>query len=244
MNAWDDVPRFDEDFASSIDTAALDEEIVAADVGDNLRQISAEGPKRRLLDDVELMNVPDPEYLIDGILMKRGICPIYGPPESYKTTLLAGMHVAIATGRDWFGHAVKQRGESCYVGAEDVSGWKVRLNSAKRAAGFPLDQCIGVHTFPDAIDLRDSASVRGFIAFLRAQDPGDVLVVFSDGITEAMSPDGSEFGEERLLATIRAGRELPSTRLLQELLDSVREFIGGADQSDDLTALVLRYTGS
>jgi len=75
-------------------------------------------------------------------------------------------------------------------------------------------------------------------------DPGDVLVVFSDGITEALSPDGSEFGEERLIAAIRAGRELPPTRLLQQVLDSVREFIGGADQSDDLTALVLRYTGS
>jgi steroid delta-isomerase-like uncharacterized protein len=74
-------------------------------------------------------------------------------------------------------------------------------------------------------------------------DPGDVLVVFSDGITEALSPDGSEFGEERLIAAIRAGRELPPTRLLQQVLDSVREFIGGADQSDDLTALVLRYTG-
>jgi len=75
-------------------------------------------------------------------------------------------------------------------------------------------------------------------------DPGDVVVVFSDGITEAVRPDGSEFGEERLLAAIRGGRELPPTRLLHEVLDSVREFIGDAKQSDDLTALVLRYTGS
>src|SRR5262245_43516255 len=74
-------------------------------------------------------------------------------------------------------------------------------------------------------------------------DPGDVLVVFSDGITEALGPDGCEFGEERLIAAIRAGRDLPPTILLQDVLAAVREFIGGAEQSDDLTALVLRYTG-
>lgn len=55
-------------------------------------------------------------------------------------------------------------------------------------------------------------------------DPGDVLVVFSDGITEALSPDGNELGEERLLAAIRTGRELPPTRLLQDVLAGARVY--------------------
>jgi serine phosphatase RsbU (regulator of sigma subunit)/predicted ester cyclase len=75
-------------------------------------------------------------------------------------------------------------------------------------------------------------------------DPGDVLVVFSDGITEAVDPDGVEFGEERLLDCILAHREFRATSLLQEVVASVRVFMGGAEQTDDLTALVLRYTGS
>jgi len=75
-------------------------------------------------------------------------------------------------------------------------------------------------------------------------DPGDVLVVFSDGITEAPSPSGDEFGEERLIASICAHRQSPPSILLQRVLASVRGFIEAAEQSDDLTAMVLRYTGS
>lgn len=75
-------------------------------------------------------------------------------------------------------------------------------------------------------------------------DPDDVLVVFSDGVTEAMNVDDVEFGEERLLASITAHREFPPTALLERILAAVHEFSTGAEQSDDVTAMVLRYTGS
>jgi serine phosphatase RsbU (regulator of sigma subunit)/predicted ester cyclase len=74
-------------------------------------------------------------------------------------------------------------------------------------------------------------------------DPGDVLVVFSDGVTEALSVDGIEFGEDRLLSCVNANRGATATVLLDCLIDAVREFTVGAEQSDDLTALVLRYSG-
>ena len=73
-------------------------------------------------------------------------------------------------------------------------------------------------------------------------DPGDVLVVFSDGVTEALSADASEFGEERLLACIEAHRRESAAVVLDSLIDAVQTFSVGAEQSDDLTALVLRYT--
>lgn len=72
-------------------------------------------------------------------------------------------------------------------------------------------------------------------------DPGDVLVVFSDGITEALNGDGAEFGEERLLACVNAHHELAPGALLECLLDAVQQFAAGVAQNDDLTALVLRY---
>jgi sigma-B regulation protein RsbU (phosphoserine phosphatase) len=74
-------------------------------------------------------------------------------------------------------------------------------------------------------------------------DPGDVLVVFSDGVSEAMSASGEEFGEDRLLACVNAHRNLPPQGLLDRLFSTVREFTVGAEQSDDVTALVLRYGG-
>ncbi|HEY7449567.1 MAG TPA: SpoIIE family protein phosphatase [Vicinamibacterales bacterium] len=74
-------------------------------------------------------------------------------------------------------------------------------------------------------------------------EPGDLLVAFSDGVTEARNADGQEFGEDRLLACIEGHRALAPAALLDSLLDTVQQFSAGAGQRDDLTALVLRYSG-
>jgi sigma-B regulation protein RsbU (phosphoserine phosphatase) len=73
--------------------------------------------------------------------------------------------------------------------------------------------------------------------------PGDLLVSFSDGVTEAMSATGEEYGEDRLLAVIAANRLRTTTELLDAIFASVREFSVGAVQSDDVTALLVRYDG-
>ena len=65
---------------------------------------------------------------------------------------------------------------------------------------------------------------------------------FSDGIIEALNRDGDEFGEQRLLSSITDNQECPPTALLECILAAVQEFSAGVEQSDDVTALVLRYT--
>lgn len=72
-------------------------------------------------------------------------------------------------------------------------------------------------------------------------EEGDTLVVFSDGVTEALNADGDEFGEERLLALLHAHHACFPEALLDRILAGVRTFAGGAAQNDDVTALVLRY---
>ena len=73
--------------------------------------------------------------------------------------------------------------------------------------------------------------------------PGDFLVVFSDGVTEAMSATGEEFGEDRLLKCVNANRSLEPMRMLEAVIAAVKLFAAGANQSDDVTAMVLRYAG-
>jgi serine phosphatase RsbU (regulator of sigma subunit) len=68
---------------------------------------------------------------------------------------------------------------------------------------------------------------------------GDVLVIFSDGVTEAERSEDEEFGEERLIEELRAARHLPSSEIVSSILNSVQQFSAGA-QSDDLTLLIAR----
>jgi sigma-B regulation protein RsbU (phosphoserine phosphatase) len=71
--------------------------------------------------------------------------------------------------------------------------------------------------------------------------PGDWLIVFSDGISEAMSATNDEYGEARIIDVIQRNAAVEPQRLLETLFADVREFTRGAAQSDDITAMVLRY---
>ena len=73
-------------------------------------------------------------------------------------------------------------------------------------------------------------------------EPGDLLVAFSDGVTEAMSASGEEYGEDRLVACV-GSRDRSPQEVVDSIFASVREFTTGAVQSDDVTALVVKYEG-
>jgi serine phosphatase RsbU (regulator of sigma subunit) len=74
-------------------------------------------------------------------------------------------------------------------------------------------------------------------------DRGDTLIVHSDGITEALSAAGEEFGDDRLVSCVQSHRESSPGVLRDAVLDAVRGFTAGALQNDDLSVLVLRYSG-
>jgi sigma-B regulation protein RsbU (phosphoserine phosphatase) len=76
-----------------------------------------------------------------------------------------------------------------------------------------------------------------------ALKPGDVIVVFSDGVTEARNLADDEFGRDRLLEALRHCHGQRSEMVLDLLLSAVSHFSAGTPQADDLTALVLRYRG-
>lgn len=72
--------------------------------------------------------------------------------------------------------------------------------------------------------------------------PGDDILVFSDGVSEAASRDGEEFGEERIGEIAQKLTGHSAADLVEAVLGAVREFTRGAAQSDDITAVVLKYT--
>src|SRR5215471_21629887 len=73
--------------------------------------------------------------------------------------------------------------------------------------------------------------------------PGDVLVAFTDGITEAMNADGELWGEERLLAALATCDGLAPSEILVRIMAMADRFAAGAKQNDDMTLIVARVVG-
>ena len=69
--------------------------------------------------------------------------------------------------------------------------------------------------------------------------PGDVVVFYTDGVTEAKTPLGEEFGMERLSATVRRGSSLSAEELMTDIYTAAANFCGD-DFSDDVTLLVVK----
>ena len=73
--------------------------------------------------------------------------------------------------------------------------------------------------------------------------PGDTMVIYSDGVTEAHNVAGEEFGEPRLVQIMERYSRGSAKILLEQIINAVKEFAVGAEQYDDITALVVKYTG-
>jgi serine phosphatase RsbU (regulator of sigma subunit) len=70
--------------------------------------------------------------------------------------------------------------------------------------------------------------------------PGDVFLLYTDGLTEAMNPSGDFFGEDRLSALLQSHGTAPFHQVRDEILAAITTFVGEAEQQDDMTMLLLR----
>ncbi len=75
-------------------------------------------------------------------------------------------------------------------------------------------------------------------------EDGDLLVIFTDGVTEAMNPDVELFSEERLERLLSSADSRPAEEVTISIFSGVDEFASGAEQSDDITVLVVQYHGA
>ncbi len=69
---------------------------------------------------------------------------------------------------------------------------------------------------------------------------GDLVLLFTDGVSEAMNAAGEPFGEERLAAVIEADGDLPFEELRERIIREIRAFVGDTGQHDDLTFVLLK----
>lgn len=74
-------------------------------------------------------------------------------------------------------------------------------------------------------------------------EPGDILVFYTDGLTEAENVRREPYGDNRLVETVRGAATRPAGGVMEAITHSVKAFMGTAPPFDDMTVVVLRYTG-
>ncbi len=100
----------------------------------------------------------------------------------------------------------------------------------------------------EVIKLKEGGTVIGLLPVAEYQQgevaisPGDVLVVFSDGIVESTNAADEEYGEERLAQEAQAHYSAPVEVLRQRVIESVRQFAAGVPAADDLTFVIVRFS--
>ena len=85
--------------------------------------------------------------------------------------------------------------------------------------------------------LPEATYVQGQIAV----EPGDLIVLYSDGLVEATSTAGEEFGEWRLTTLLLECIEDTPAKIQARILSAVRDFLGPNSAQDDLTCVVARF---
>jgi sigma-B regulation protein RsbU (phosphoserine phosphatase) len=70
--------------------------------------------------------------------------------------------------------------------------------------------------------------------------PGDLLIFYTDGVTEAMNADHQLFGEERFRAAVAARARAGAQQILESVVDAIKTHTGDTPQSDDVTLLVVK----
>ncbi len=135
--------------------------------------------------------------------------------------------------------AVASRFVTVFYGQLDTGG-ALRYCNAGHNAPFLV-------TETDIVRLETGGTVVGLFDFSTFDTgetvvkPGDLLVVFSDGVTEAVNAEGDEFGDDRLSECLASVRGRSSGEVLAAIQRAVSAFTGTEPARDDMTLLVLRF---
>ncbi|MEW6255157.1 MAG: SpoIIE family protein phosphatase [Pseudomonadota bacterium] len=133
-----------------------------------------------------------------------------------------------------------------FYGVLDLNTGRVTYVNAGHNPPYRISRDGAITTVPSTAGMA-VAVMEGFVyrEVSFDLDPGDTLVLFTDGVTEAIDIDGALYGERRLESLLAQGAQNWSIQeVSQQVLGSIREFERGAPQADDITSLNLRFYGS
>jgi sigma-B regulation protein RsbU (phosphoserine phosphatase) len=127
-----------------------------------------------------------------------------------------------------------------------VNGQQHSLAQARQVDGESQNIAMVDTAAPAIEELKTGGMVIGLFAQAPYEEgevqlaPGDLLITFSDGVTEALNPAEEEFGEERLKELLQRYSELSVADISSRILADLREWIAAAPQHDDMTFVLLK----
>jgi len=176
-----------------------------------------------------------------------------GPPAALLATAVQSNFVALApistdpaeamarVNRALLRRAVEARFATMFYGEVDAAGHLAYCNAGQEPPlVVRIDSVAWLEAGGPVLGL---LSIAAYEAGSVSLSDGDLVVVCSDGVTEARNPAGDEFGRERLVSSMQGLHGAKPEAVLERLLAAVKEFSAGTAQGDDVTALVLRYRG-
>jgi hypothetical protein len=128
----------------------------------------------RLLSRADIDNLPQPEFLIEGLLVKNSLAILYGEPGGAKTFLALALAISVAGGGSWFGRAVAPA-PVVYVCAEGHNGIGRRIKANELHNGLSASN---LYVLGESIQLQKSGEVEAFISMLHKENVRPGFVVF------------------------------------------------------------------
>jgi sigma-B regulation protein RsbU (phosphoserine phosphatase) len=141
--------------------------------------------------------------------------------------------------RHFFDSTAAERFATLFFGLYDDRTRKLRYVNCGHVAPLLLRESGAIEQLPPTATMLGAFREWKCTESMVEIRPKDVLILYSDGVTEAGIDHREEFGEERLIVTLRESQGKASGALVQTIVDAVSEF-SGASRSDDVTVVALR----
>ena len=151
----------------------------------------------RCLAVLDVLALPEPAQLVEGLLPAEGLAMIYGQPGSGKTFLALDLALTLVSGGGaWLGRKLRRKGRVNYLAAEGAHSLKPRIQAWALHYGLLEAELAGLTVIPDAVQLFDLADVAAFREALQPTAPAvltvlDTLSRCSPGVRENLQEDTS-----------------------------------------------------
>jgi phosphoserine phosphatase len=200
----------------------------------------------------------DLAVLDQGLLVVLGDATGHGiAPALHVTQMHAMLRMAFRLGADLetaFTQVNNQLADTlpddrfitAFIGLLDTATHRMRFHSGGQAPIFYFQAASGacVRHNPTSFPLAAMPLSKLRPAVTLEMEPGDILVLLSDGIYEYHDANNEQFGEQRVADIIHAHHAKPVAELSAMLLESVQAFANGALQEDDITVVLVKRTGA